>query len=376
MQVLVTGGAGFIGSHVADALLSHGHRVRVFDCLEAQVHSTTSLPAYLSPDVELCCGDVRDRTGLATALEGVQVVFHFAAMVGVGQSQYQIARYTATNVMGTATLLDILATQKHGVRKLVVASSMSIYGEGLYRRPSDGQMVTPSLRAESQLAAGDFELRDPDTGEVLQPLPTPETKPALCTSIYALNKRDQEEYSLLFGRTYGLPVTACRFFNVYGPRQSLSNPYTGVAAIFMSRIKNDHPPLIFEDGRQTRDFIDVRDVARACVMLMEDASADGQALNIGTGRPTSIRELAEMLITLSGKALRPEVIHRYRRGDVRHCYADVSQAQARGFRADISLEDGLAHLMRWADHIEATDRVEAAHDELATRGLITGPDPA
>jgi len=370
MQVLITGGAGFIGSYVADALLSHGHRVRVLDSLEPQVHGTCAAPTYLSPDVEFRHGDVTDMAMLASALEGTQVLFHFAAMVGVGQSQYQIARYTAANVMGTAVLLDRLATQRHTVRKMIVASSMSLYGEGLYRRPSDGRMVTPQLRPEAQLAAGDFEMRDPDTGEALEPVPTPETKPPFCVSIYALNKRNQEEYSLLFGRTYGLPVVACRFFNVYGPRQSLSNPYTGAAAIFMSRIKNGNPPLIYEDGRQRRDFIDVRDVARACLMLMEDHRADGDVVNIGTGRPTSIFDLAQMVINMSGKRVRPEVFQRYRKGDVRHCYADTTKAQALGFRAEIPLEDGLAYLKTWAEQTNASDDVAVAHEELATRGLI------
>jgi dTDP-L-rhamnose 4-epimerase len=375
MKILVTGGAGFIGSHLADELLTHGHRVAVFDSLEPQVHGATSEPVYLSSNVELMRGDVCDRASLAHALEGVEVVYHFAAVVGVGQSQYQIARYTATNVLGTAMLLDILANDKHSVRKLIIASSMSIYGEGLYRRPSDGQTVTPQLREEAQLRAGDFEIRDPKTGEVLEPVPTPEGKPLFCTSIYALNKRNQEEYGLLFGRTYGVPVVACRFFNVYGPRQSLSNPYTGVAAIFMSRIKNGHRPLIFEDGCQSRDFIDVRDVARACVILMENERAEGQVVNIGTGRATSILALARILIAMSDQHLRPEIVHRYRKGDVRHCFADVSKARALGFQAEIPLDEGLAYLKAWADRSEAVDLVDRASDELERRGLITGDRP-
>lgn len=370
MKVLITGGAGFIGSHLADLLLSNGHGVRVFDCLQPQVHGSRAQASYLSSSVELVRGDVLDRASLARALDGIGVIFHFAAMVGVGQSQYQIARYTATNVLGTATLLDILANEKHHVSKLVVASSMSIYGEGLYRRPSDAKVVTPRTRAESQLAAGDFEMLDLETGEVLDPIPTPETKPLLCESIYALNKRDQEEYCLLFGRTYGLATVACRFFNVYGPRQSLNNPYTGAVAIFISRIKNGNPPLIYEDGHQTRDFIDVRDVARACLMLVEDERAEGKVFNIGTGRPTSILQLSQILIDMWGKQIQPEIIRRYRKGDIRHCYANVSKAQALGFQAEISLEDGLAHLKAWSDQVEANDQVSTAHAELVARRLV------
>src|SRR2546422_4991733 len=222
MRVLVTGGAGFIGSHLATLLLKNGHKVRAFDNLEPQVHGVCERPTYLAPEVELIRGDVRDRASLLSALEGVDAIFHFAAMVGVGQSQYQIMRYTSTNVLGSATLLDILANERHAVRKLVVASSMSIYGEGLYRRPSDGLRVSPPPRCEEQLAAGQFEVYDPETHQILEPLPTPEDKPLKCESIYALNKKDQEEYFLFFGRTYGLPVTACRFFNVYRSEEHTS----------------------------------------------------------------------------------------------------------------------------------------------------------
>jgi len=372
MRILITGGAGFIGSHLADLLLRNGYRVRAFDNLEPQVHGQIARPSYLSPGVELVRGDMLDRDKLQVALEGIDAVFHFAAMVGVGQSQYQIARYTAANVLGTATLLDVLANERHSVQKLVVASSMSVYGEGLYERPSDGFLISPLPRSEAQLVEGDFEMQDSQTLEVLTPLPTPESKPVNCESIYALNKKDQEEYCLLFGRTYGLPVTACRFFNVYGPHQSLNNPYTGAVAIFMSRIKNDVPPMIYEDGLQSRDFIDVRDVARGCQLVLEDPCSDGKVLNIGTGQRTTILELAEMLIKLAGKRLVPEVTGRFRKGDIRHCYADIARAQGLGFRPSISLSEGLEHLYIWAERAPAIDQVKTAHSELMSRGLITG----
>ncbi len=372
MRVLITGGAGFIGSHVADPLLSRGDKVRVFDSLEPQIHGSVTRPGYLAPEVEFIRGDVQDRASLFSALEGVDGIFHFAAMVGVGQSQYEIARYTAANTLGTAVLPNILANERHAVRKIVVGSSMSVYGEGAYRRPSDGALLSPRLRTDVQLAAGDFEMRDPDTGEPSEAVPTPENKPLLCESIYALNKKDQEEYCLLFGRTYGLPTVACRFFNVYGARQSLNNPYTGAAAIFMSRIKNGKPPLIYEDGLQNRDFIDVHDIARGCVMAMEDDRAEGKVFNLATGRRTSIVEMARMLIDLLGMRLHAEIIGRHRKGDIRHCYADTSRAEGIGFRAEISLTQGLRDLKEWSGTIESVDLVDVAHDELTTYGLITG----
>jgi dTDP-L-rhamnose 4-epimerase len=369
-RILITGGAGFIGSHLAGLLLTHGYQVRAFDSLEPQVHGNISRPAYLSLEVELVRGNVLDRDSLISSLDGVDAIFHFAAMVGVGQSQYQIARYTATNVLGTATLLDVLANERHTVRKLVVASSMSIYGEGLYRRPSDGGVISPLPRGEEQLLERDYELHDVSSHEVLIPQPTPEDKQLKCESIYALNKKDQEEYCLLFGRTYGLPVTACRFFNTYGPYQSLNNPYTGAAAIFISRIKNNAAPLIYEDGLQSRDFVDVRDVARGCLLLLETPLADGKVFNIGTGKRTTVIEMAEMLVDIAGKRLKPEIVDRYRKGDIRHCYADITRAESLGYQPSISIYEGLQHLYTWSGQIEAIDQVETAHRELMSRGLV------
>ncbi len=371
-NILVTGGAGFIGSHTVDALLAAGYRVRVFDNLEPQVHGAIDQPpAYLSREAEFIRGDVRDREALGRALRGMDAVIHLAAMVGVGQSQYQIHRYIDVNVGGTAVLLDLLVNDKTGVQKLLVASSMSIYGEGLYRRPSDGALRTPRLRPDEQLERHDFEMRDPETGEVLEPVPTPESKPLFCSSVYAQAKKDQEEYCLIAGQAYKIPVVAGRFFNVYGPRQSLNNPYTGAAAIFSARIKNGNPPLIYEDGEQRRDFICVRDLARALLLLLEDPRADYQAVNIGTGRPASILTLARTLAKLYGREdLEPQIVHKFRSGDIRHCYGDVSRIAALGFQASISLEEGLRELVEWADREEAVDQVEKAHKELVEKGLI------
>ncbi|HPJ73102.1 MAG TPA: SDR family NAD(P)-dependent oxidoreductase, partial [bacterium] len=256
MKILVTGGAGFIGSFIVDALVREGHRVRIFDNIEPQVHPGGKAPDYLNPEAEFVRADVRDYEALARAVEDVEIVFHEAAMVGVGQSMYQISRYMEVNTLGTANLLDILVNRPNRVRKLIVPSSMSTYGEGAYRCAACG-IVSPPLRTEEQMASGDWEVHCPVCGAVAVPVPTPETKLQEINSIYALAKKDQEEMVLNIGVTYRIPVVALRYFNVFGPRQSLSNPYTGVAAIFMSRLKNDHPPVVFEDGLQSRDFISV-----------------------------------------------------------------------------------------------------------------------
>src|SRR5436309_14137860 len=292
MRVLITGGAGFIGSHLADRLLADGHEVRALDNLDSQVHPGGERPDYLDGDVELQLGDIRDHAAVRRALDGVEAVVHFAAAVGVGQSMYEIERYTSINAIGVAVLLEEAVERREQIRKLLVASSMSIYGEGQYRNPQTGESgLAPGVRPEAQLAARDWDVRA-DDGAALEREPTAETKPLRPTSIYAVNKRDHEEMFLTVGAAYGLSAVALRFFNVYGERQALSNPYTGAAAIFSSRLLNDRPPLVFEDGRQTRDFIDVRDIARACANALEQTGADGRTLNIGTGRPTSISEVA------------------------------------------------------------------------------------
>ncbi len=367
-QILITGGAGFIGSHLADALLARGHRVRVLDNLSPQVHGhVTERPDYLDPDVELVRGDVRDPEALRRALQGVDVVYHLAAAVGVGQSMYQIAQYTAVNNLGTAVLLEILAEQP--VARLIVASSMSLYGEGLYRAP-DGSTCMGQERSLAQLRAGDWELRN-EQGELLVPVPTPETKLPSLASIYALSKFDQERMSLLIGRAYGIPTTALRFFNVFGTRQALSNPYTGVLAIFAARLLNEKRPTVFEDGRQRRDFVSVYDVARACCLVLEQPDSAGGVFNVGSGRSYSISEIAERLARVVGKEyLLPELTGKYRVGDIRHCFADITLARSvLHYEPQVTLEDGLEELASWLEGQAATDRVEQASAELAARGL-------
>jgi dTDP-L-rhamnose 4-epimerase len=370
MRVLITGGAGFIGSHLADRLLADGHEVRALDNLDPQVHPERERPDYLDEAVELRDADVRDRDPVRKALDEVDAVVHFAAAVGVGQSMYEIERYTSINAIGAAVLLEEVLQRRDQVQKLLVASSMSIYGEGQYRNPSTGESgLAPWIRPESQLAAREWDVLA-DDGTPLEPEPTSETKPLRPTSIYAIGKRDHEEMFLAIGAAYGIPAVALRFFNVYGERQALSNPYTGVAAIFSSRLLNDRPPIVFEDGQQTRDFIDVRDIARCCALALTEAGADGRTLNVGTGRPTSVVEVAQVIARGLGKEIEPEIVNEYRAGDIRHCYADTQLAnELLGFRAEIPFEAGMQELLVWLEGREAADSVDAAREALVARGL-------
>lgn len=367
-KVLITGGAGFIGSHLADELLAHGYQVRVLDSLDPQVHGESRRrPEYLAKEVELVVGDVNDRARVDEALRGVDAVFHFAAAVGVGQSMYEVAHYTRVNNLGTAVLLEALT--KNPVERLIVASSMSLYGEGLYRGAS-GQPRTVGERTLEQLKAGRWEFAAED-GSALQPMPTPETKQPALASVYALSKYDQERLCLMIGRAYNIPTVALRFFNAYGPRQALSNPYTGVLAIFASRLLNDNPPAIFEDGLQQRDFVSVHDIARACRLALETPQAAGEVFNVGSGEPHTVRDIAAKLARVVGKEhIRPQILGKYRVGDIRHCYADIAKARRiLGFAPQVRLEDGLVELSSWLASQAAVDRVAQASAELSARGL-------
>jgi dTDP-L-rhamnose 4-epimerase len=362
---------GFIGSFIADELLRSGHRVRIFDNLDPQVHSTGAIPEYTNPEVEFIQGDVRDYDALKKALEGIEVVFHKAAAVGMGQSQYEIKRYVDCNIGGTANLLDILVNHKNRVEKVVIAASQSSYGEGAYLCQEHGPQ-RPGLRTPEQLERRQWEAKCPACSEDLTPVPIKEDAERNCYAIYAITKMNQEDMVLNIGRTYKIPSVALRYFNVYGPRQSLSNPYTGVTAIFMSRIKNGNPPVIYEDGNQSRDFISVHDVVQANLLAMERSEADYHAFNIGSGSRTSIRRMAEVLAAVFGKAhLAPEFTRKYRAGDTRHCFADISRAKAvLSFEPRVSFEDGMAELVAWAHGAEAVDNFEIARIELARRGLV------
>ena len=367
-NILITGGAGFIGSHVADEMLRQGCNVRALDFLSAQVHlDRGKRPRYLHPDVDLVQGDIRDQATVERALSDVDFVYHLAAAVGVGQSMYEISNYTSINNMGTSILLEALI--KHPVERLVVASSMSIYGEGLYKK-ANGDRVVANERSMHQLQRREWELSDED-GSILEPVPTPETKAPAAPSVYALSKYTQERMCLIVGKAYGIPTVALRFFNVYGTRQSLLNPYTGVLAIFASRLLNNQPPMINEDGRQQRDFVNVADVARACHLAAKCPAAVGLAINIGCGHAISVSEIAQRLSEILEKEdISPTITGHYRKGDIRHCVADISLAHAlSGFTPQVSFEDGLVELAVWLESQVALDRFAQAQEELLTRGL-------
>ena len=369
-KVLVTGGAGFIGSYIVDYLIEAGNEVVIFDNLDPQVHPHGEKPDYLNTDAYYINGDVRDIEALKKAVAGAEQVYHMAAAVGVGQSMYQIAKYVEVNTGGTANLLDVLTNNKNKVEKVVVASSMSSYGEGRYHCSTHG-ILSPDLRPVSQMQNGDWEVRCPDCGELMSPRLTGEEKPQICNSIYALTKKDQEEMTIMWGKAYDIPTTALRFFNVYGPRQSLSNPYTGVCAIFMSRIKNDHRPVVYEDGLQTRDFISVEDIARACIESMNNPKADHQVFNVGTGKATSIEEVANTLAQIYGKDIEPDITKAFRKGDVRHCISDPAKIfNAIGFKAQIDFDPGMEELIEWTETAAAEDLFEKAASELSDKGLI------
>jgi dTDP-L-rhamnose 4-epimerase len=371
--VLVTGGAGFIGSFLVDELIARGYSVRIFDSLEVQEQRVEMLrPGYLNPGAHFIAGDVRDREALKKAIQGVDVVFHLAAKVGVGQSMYEIIEYAEVNTLGGANLLDIIAKEKHRIRKVIVASSMSVYGEGAYSCKECGA-VHPKLRSLEQLRAREWEARCPRCELPVGPVPTPETKPLFPTSIYAITKRDHEEMFLSTGLAYGIPTVALRYFNIYGPRQALSNPYTGAAAIFCGRLLNQKAPVIFEDGIQSRDFIHVSDIIQANLLAMEKHDADYDVFNVGTGRQTTILEVAEVLMKqlVPELTIQPKIEHAFRQGDIRHCFADITKIQERlGFVPRIHFADGVDDLVRWVRDRQASDTFDLAHLELKKRGLV------
>jgi len=367
MTTLITGGAGFIGSHLARRLIESGDRVVILDSLESQVHGDA--PPELPDGIELIHGDVGDPAVVDRALARADRAVHLAAAVGVGQSMYEIVRYTRANTLATATFLERVVAMKRPLSRLVVASSMSIYGEGEYECPEHGR-VQPPPRAEEQLAARRWECLCPHCGRPLGPVGTTEEKTPAPTSIYAITKRDPEEMCLVTGAAYGIPAVALRFFNVYGPGQALSNPYTGVAAIFASRLLNGRGPVIFEDGEQSRDLVHVADVVRGLELALESEAAVGKAVNPGTGRPTTVNDVARLLAEGIGVDVEPESLGRYRAGDIRHCFADPDLGgRLLGFEAQVAPDEGMRDLIDWLATQSAVDRVAEATDELVARGL-------
>jgi dTDP-L-rhamnose 4-epimerase len=374
-HALVTGGAGFIGSHLVDALLARGYAVTVLDCLLPQVHADAELdadgwPVYLDRRATRIKGNLLDDGMFESSLRGVTHLVHLAASVGVGQSMTNIVDYTENNVMVAAKMLETLARRPHTVERIAVASSMSIYGEGAYRLRSTGAAVAPWLRGHEQLAQRRWELTI--DGEELVPVATPESKPLQPSSIYAINKRDHEEMFLAVGRALDIPAVALRLFNTYGSRQALSNAYTGVAAILISRLLNDQPPLIFEDGRQMRDFVHVADVANAFATVLESDLRIWDVFNVGSGASISILEMANILARLLNKDIAPEILYQYRVGDIRHCFGDISKIeQTFGFKPQRSFEAGMQELIAWVLSTKApVDHSEAVLSELKQHKMV------
>jgi dTDP-L-rhamnose 4-epimerase len=366
-RVLVTGGLGFIGRHLCRELLDSGYQVRVIDALIEQVHGSTPDTMGIA-GAEVIRGDIRDPRTVRRALEDVSGVFHLAAEVGVGQSMYEIARYVGANELGTAVLLEQMI--EHPVRRIVVASSMSVYGEGRYRR-SDGTPIDNARRSPQRIRTGQWDPFD-EEDRPLTSVPTDETKPVDLASIYALTKYMQERAVLIFGEAYRVDAVALRLFNVFGPGQALSNPYTGVLANFASRLMNGERPLIFEDGLQRRDFVHVRDVARAFRLAMEQPRAAGHVINVGSGRAYAIRDVATLLADAMGTPhLTPEILGKARSGDIRNCYADIGKAsEVLGFVPEFTLESSLDELARWVTTRTAIDRAAEMRSHLETRGLV------
>jgi dTDP-L-rhamnose 4-epimerase len=366
--VLVTGGAGFIGRAVTKELLARGNHVRVLDSLIEQVHGDRERPQDLPADAELVVGDIRNKDVVAHALKGVDSVVHLAAEVGVGQSMYAVERYTSVNETGSAVLFEALIDQP--VRRVVTASSMSIYGEGLYE-DADGQLVQHAERAPRTSDAQSWDPLDAK-GRPLTPIATPEWKQPSLASIYALGKYVQERQTLIMTQAYGMEGTCLRLFNVYGPGQALSNPYTGVLAIFSSRLANGQRPMIFEDGEQRRDFVYVGDVARAFCDALVHPEANGEVFNIGSGQERSVKQVAQSIArAMNRNDIEPEIVGKSRIGDIRHCFCDGSKAAEKlGFRAQRDFDEGLAELAEWVADQEAQDRVDEARAELEAKGLV------
>jgi dTDP-L-rhamnose 4-epimerase len=365
-KILVTGGAGFIGSHTVDLLVENGYEVKVFDNFEPQVHFNEK-PDYLNQRAEYFFGDVTKKEDWFRALNNVDAILHLAAMVGVGQSMYQPVRYLTSNSIGTANMYEVLLEKqeiKKNIKRIIVASSKSIYGEGAYVCKAHG-VVYPSLRKREQLEKKDWEVHCPFCNEYVKPTGITEEKPVHNLSIYALSKYDTERIAINFGFALKIPTIALRYFNVYGPRQSLNNPYTGVIAIFSSRIKNNNPPIIFEDGNQLRDFIYVEDVARANILALE-TEKEG-VYNVGTGKAISILEITKTLIELFNSKVEPKIAGEFRVGDNRHDFADISRIRRElNFEPRYDLKQGLEKFVQWGETQEAIDMFEKAEEERRT----------
>lgn len=369
MHILVTGGAGFIGSHLVDQLVKDGNTVRVLDSCEQQIHQGTK-PSYLRDDTEYIEGDVRDIDAVQSALRDIDAVFHCAAMTGAGQSQYDIRRYTDINVTGTATLIDCIVNNDISLQKFVLPSSMMIYGEGAYECREHG-LQHPHARPFAQLEERDWNMYCPECGECMKSVPMPETLSAQPETLYGVSKKMQEDLVLNAVETHGLPATILRLFNVYGTRQSLKNPYTGVIAVFLSRLQLGKAPLVYEDGAMTRDFVSVHDVVRAFLATLNSQSCIGEVFNIGTGSPRTILSLAQLLAKEIDAMCIPEVSGMSYKNHILHSYANTSKAMGTlGFKSKVQFAQGIREVIEWAQSEDVTDESEKYNAELAKASLL------
>ncbi|MEM7689154.1 MAG: SDR family NAD(P)-dependent oxidoreductase [Pseudomonadota bacterium] len=375
MKVLITGGAGFIGSRLALRLARDGHEISVFDNFLEQVHGPapeqTDHYRTLSKSARIIHGDVTDRAALKSALEGVEAVVHFAAETGTGQSMYAIERYNAVNIGGTALLLDILANTDHTVRRVLVASSRAIYGEGRYRAP-DGSFVYPAHRSEADMQAGDFAVKTPGVEGPLRLVATDESSKIHPSSVYGITKQVQEQLVMTVCPSIGIEATALRYQNVYGPGQSLSNPYTGILSIFSNLIMQGKGINIFEDGEESRDFLYVDDAVEATALALGHKNAAGEVFNVGTGVPVSVMEVAQTLVRLFGAEVPIEVTGQFRLGDIRHNFADMGKIkESLGFEPAWSFERGIAQLVAWAKGSgPQASAYEESLSEMREKGLL------
>jgi dTDP-L-rhamnose 4-epimerase len=373
-KILITGGAGFIGSHLADKLIEeNNNQITIYDILSKQVHGQIEKPPdYLNYQARFVKGSVIDYKVFEELVKENEVVIHLAARVGVGQSMYQISEYTNHNIMGLANLMDILVNSNHNVEKVIIASSNTVYGEGKASCGNCGD-IFPNFRSKEQLSRKEWELKCPKCGTQMKPRLTDEETPFNPGSIYALSKKVQEEMGMIVSSTYGIKTTILRFFLVYGPRQALSNPYTGVCAIFCSRLLNGKPPIVFEDGKQTRDFVNVKDVCQAVSLAVKSKNAEGEIFNVGTGTPIMIKEVAEILSDKINPTLKPILNHQFRIGDIRHCVADISKIKNKlGYNPELSFEQGVDEFVDWIkiQEKDSQDKTDVALKELEEKGLL------
>ena len=376
-KILITGGAGFIGSNVALKLITKGYEVTVLDNLSPQIHGddpdkTSPLYNSIKGKVRFIRGTVTSRDDWHKALEGAECVLHLAAETGTGQSMYEVYKYVETNIGGTALLLDILANEKTDVKRVVVAESRAIYGEGRYYSEDLGAYVYPTMRDEATMLGGDFEVKYPGCGKPLQLVATTEDSKVHPTSVYGITKQVQGQLVHLVCQSLGIESVSFRYQNVYGPGQSLSNPYTGILSIFSTRIKNGKEINIFEDGKETRDFVYIDDVADATISGIEVPGANGHVFNIGTGVATDVLTVARTLMEKYGVEVPLRVSGNFRVGDIRHNYADISLARdILGFEPKWNFSDGIGKFAQWVDSQEVhADQYEASLKEMKDKGLF------